>query len=226
MRIAAIITARGGSKRLPGKNLLPLGGLPLIAHTIRAALGSRRFDSVHVTTDSDPIAAASLEHGAQVIRRPAELARDDTSSEATLAHALEAIATERGMPEAFCLLQPTSPFRDSRHIDEAIAAFAAGGGASMISVRRAPQHLQKLMRIDNGRLTPYFDPAVYESRAPLGELFLPNGAIYAVMTARFLATMSLYGERMVPYVMDEESSLDIDTPADLREAEFLVAKRA
>jgi CMP-N,N'-diacetyllegionaminic acid synthase len=225
--IVAIVTARGGSKRLPGKNLAPLGGLPLIAYTLRAAVASTRIARTYVTTDDREIAAAAAAHGASVIDRPAALAQDHSTSEDAVRHALLEIERQAGLPDAFCLLQPTSPLRGQAQIDGAIDAFiAAGGATSTLSVKRAPGHLNKLLRLAEGRLTPHFGAAAFRAKAgTIAEMFLPNGAIYVVAARAFLASGDLYGERMVPFEMDEESSLDIDTALDLRLAETIIATR-
>jgi len=226
MSIVAIVTARGGSKRLPGKNLLPLAGLPMIVHTLCAARASTRISRTYVTTDDSAIAAVSAAHGAQIIDRPLELAQDHSKSEDAVYHALLEIDRRDGMPEAICLLQPTSPLRNAVQIDGAIDAFYAAGTTPTLSVKRTSGHLNKLLRLTDCRLTPYFGTAAFRERgSSMADLFTPNGAIYIVAAQSFLATGDLYSERMVPFEMDDESSLDIDTALDLRVAEAVLAMR-
>lgn len=115
--ITAIITARGGSKRLPGKNIMLFNGKPLIAWTIEAALKSKSISHCWVTTDSSMILTVSGDYGASVIQRPAELARDNTKSEPVIIHALEYLKHADKLTDWCMLLQPTSPLRNSQHID-------------------------------------------------------------------------------------------------------------
>src|ERR671933_1940916 len=123
VRILGLIPARGGSKGIPGKNLAPLCGRPLLAWTVGAACAAGSLDRVVVSTDSDEIAAAARELGADVLERPAELARDDTPMRDVVLHALE----ELGRPEVLALLQPTSPLRRAAHVDEAVALLRRSG---------------------------------------------------------------------------------------------------
>ncbi len=131
----AIIPARGGSKGLPRKNVRSLGGIPLIAHTIRAAVESR-IERVIVSTDDDEIAEVSRDWGAEIpFRRPAEYSQDSSTSLSVLLHALEFMEEQAGFTLDYVIfLQPTSPFRVTRHIDEALDVFLRSGKRSLISV--------------------------------------------------------------------------------------------
>src|ERR671938_1982216 len=117
VRVLGLIPARGGSTGIPGKNLAPLCGRPLLAWTVGAACAARSLDRVFVSTDSEEIAATARDLGADVLERPAELARDEVPMRDVLLHALE----ELGRPEVLVLLQPTSPLRRAEHVDEAVA---------------------------------------------------------------------------------------------------------
>jgi CMP-N,N'-diacetyllegionaminic acid synthase len=118
----AIIPARGGSKRVPSKNLLPLAGRPLLAHSIEAALAAENVSDVYVSTEDEQIAEVARSHGAQVVMRPAEIASDTATSESALADALDQIAAGgRAEPELVVFLQATSPVRRPGEIDRAIA---------------------------------------------------------------------------------------------------------
>jgi CMP-N,N'-diacetyllegionaminic acid synthase len=227
MKTVAIITARGGSKRLPRKNLLPLAGLPMIVHTLRAANASARVTKTYVTTDCKEIASIALLEGAHVIKRPPDLAEDHSTSEEVLRHALVEIGRLDSMPDAFCLLQPTSPLRTGKHIDEAIDTFYLADSRPTLSVKCAPNHINKILLSKNGFIKPYFESEFYGGGGTMKDIFIPNGAIYIVNVKYFLETGNIYSDEMVPYVMNEESSVDIDTAFDLllAEAAFSLKKR-
>ena len=123
------------------------------------------------------------------------------------------------MPDAFCLLQPTSPLRTGKHIDEAIDAFYLADARPTLSVKSAPNHINKLLQSKNGFLKPYFESEFYGGGGTKKDIFIPNGAIYIVNVKYFLETGSIYSEEMMPYVMNEESSVDVDTALDLLLAE-------
>src|SRR5918911_4592310 len=152
VRVLGLIPARGGSKGIPGKNLAPLCGRPLVAWTIGAACAARSLDRVVVSTDSEEIAATARELGADVLERPAELARDGTPMRDVLLHALE----ELGRPEVLVLLQPTSPLRRAEHVDGAVALLRETGADSVVSVAEVPHRYRPgpLMELEDGRLVP------------------------------------------------------------------------
>jgi len=122
IRVVAVIPARGGSKGIPGKNLRSIGGVPMIVRTVRAALAASRVDCVIVSSDDDEILRVSAEAGASIIRRPAELATDDASSESALLHALGVLEAMDIHPERLVFLQCTSPFLGVRDVEALIAA--------------------------------------------------------------------------------------------------------
>ncbi|UXX81405.1 acylneuraminate cytidylyltransferase family protein [Roseovarius pelagicus] len=136
MDLVAVIPARGGSKRLPGKNIRPLGGLPLIAWTIRAAIEASIFDEIVVTTDDSGISACAQDAGARVIDRPAVLASDTACSADVVRHAIDLLK----LPDAasFMLMQPTSPFRTAEHMREALALRGHGCSSVMGIVAGKP----------------------------------------------------------------------------------------
>ncbi len=139
-----VITARAGSVRIPGKNLAPLGGVPLIAHTLQAAKGSRLLDHAVVSTDGDSIAAVAREYGVDVIERPSELAGSEATSVAAVLHAIAAV--DASFTDVV-LLQPTSPLRTARHVDEAIETYVTRAAHSLVSVCAA-RPLRSLRWVD------------------------------------------------------------------------------
>ena len=218
----ALIPARGGSKGLPGKNVRPFLGHPLIAWTIDAALNCPAVTETWVSTEDAEIAETARILGAQVIDRPAELASDHSSSSDVVRHALRvrhAIST--WSPEAFVLLQPTSPLRTASHLTEALALLE-GHTRSVISVCSADHHpLKMLLETTDGALRPVGSTDDLERpRQALPPAYRQNGAIYAMRSADFLAGEGGFLVHPVaPYRMDDDHSVDIDMPADLETAE-------
>lgn len=229
MRLLAVIPARGGSKGVPRKNLRLLGGRPLIAHSIAAALEAAAVDRVVVSTEDAEIADTARAHGAEVVERPAELARDESPTLAALQHAVATLAAADGYrPDAVLTLQPTSPLRTARHIDEAAALFAADPAAdSLVSCVAVPHifHPRSVMRRDAaGYLVPYLDQAQPTRRQDKEPVFARNGAAVYITRTERLADF-VFGGRLIAYMMDEDSSLDIDSEADLATAGERLAAR-
>lgn len=226
MRILAVIPARGGSKGIPRKNVTPLRGRPLIAYTIDAARTATSLDRVVVSTDDDEIAAVSLGLGAEVVMRPAALASDVASTLSVLQHVVAELGSVGYRPDAVMTLQPTSPLRTSTHIDEAALAFMNDTSAdSLVSCVAVPHvfHPNSVMRrTHEGYLVPFLDGPQPGRRQDKEPVFARNGAaIYITRTDRL--DEFIFGGRLMPYMMSEEVSIDIDTSADLAAAEHLLA---
>lgn len=228
MNFVAIITARGGSKGLPGKNLRTLAGRPLIAHTIAAATGCPLVAATCVTTDDALIAQVAREAGVAVIDRPAALATDTATSGDAVRHALETLAVQGQRFDAFCLLQPTSPLRTAAHLGDCIAAFQAGAFASAISVCEAEHHPWKMLRLEDGLLHPFAGQAHLSApRQSLPRVMRQNGAIYLMRCRDFLDNDgSFFREPAMAFPMSHEDSIDIDVEFDLLLAESVLRKRA
>jgi CMP-N-acetylneuraminic acid synthetase len=220
-----VVPARAGSKRIPGKNLVALGGVPLIDYTLRAAAGSERIGAVLVSTDSEEIAARARQFGALVPEmRPAKIAGDRSPIVEALRHALEAFERSGPKVSSVVLLQPTSPFRTSADIDRAIELFERTGADTLTSVRDARDHPLWTWRSTGDAIEPYFTLAdMTADRKDLPAAYAENGTIYVVQRELVLAGR-IYGPRIVPFVMSEAASVDIDTPLDLAWAEFLLAR--
>jgi len=221
----AIITARGGSRRLPGKNLAPLAGRPLLAHTVAAARGCPEIDAVFVTTDDAAIAAAALAAGAQVIERPADLAGDDARSEDAVLHALGEIARRGLRFDLIVLLQPTSPLRTAAHIGDCLAALRASGARSAVSVSAFPHSPFKTFSLVEGWLVPNFSRDQLSAPAQsLPMVYRPNGAIYVVGRHDFEQNRSFFIDPVFGFPMSREASVDIDDQFDLALAEWLIGR--
>ena len=229
MRLLAVIPARGGSKGVPRKNIRPLAGRPLIAYSIAAAREASRVDRVVVSTDDAEIAAVARGLGAEVVERPPELAGDAAPTLPVLGHAVAVLEAADGYrPEAVLTLQPTSPLRTARHIDEAAALFAADPLAdSLVSCVAVPHifHPRSVMRRDEaGYLVPYLPSPQPTRRQDKEPVFARNGAaLYITRTGRL--SEYVFGGRLIAYLMDEASSLDIDTEADFARAEAALKER-
>lgn len=223
MSIVAIITARGGSKGLIRKNVRELAGKPLIAHTIEAALKSELVTDCLVTTEDPEIKKVSLAAGAEVLDRPVELAGDESLSRDVVLHALKGLEQKGRLPEYFILLQPTSPLRTSLHIDACVKQFFEKGGGSCVSVTCSEHSPYKMFHCVQGQLTPLFSwEGLDKPRQKLPVTFRHNGAIYLVASKDFLAEETFFVKPVVPYIMEEADSIDIDSVEDLALCERLL----
>ena len=218
----AIITARGGSKGMPRKNVLPFCGKPLIAHTIEAARGSQAIDKIIVSTDNEEIAEISREFGAEVpFVRPEELASDTASSRDVMLHTLLFLEDQGWPVESFCLLQPTSPLRIAEDIDGAFKIFQERSADSVLSVTPFEHPVQWAVEVrERGLLVPRekLKPA---RRQDSTEYYRPNGAIYIFRTAFFKNSLEYSGNNSYGYIMPPERSVDIDTRLDFVVAEAI-----
>ena len=206
----ALIPARGGSKGIPGKNLKMVGGVPLVARSIRAAQASTLVSQVVVSTDDDAIAATALEYGAEVVRRSGDLANDTASSESALLHALDLLSADQGLPPSVVFLQCTSPFTTGTQIDRVLAALHEEGVNSAFAV--APWH--GFLWRDDGRGINHDPQQARQRRQDLEPSFLETGAIYAMRTTAFQECASRFCPPWKPVVI-ADSGPEIDTPSDL-----------
>ncbi len=233
MKVLGVVTARGGSKTLPGKNLKLLAGKPLIAYTIEAALASEALDRLILSTDDPAIADAGLACGCQVpFMRPAELARDETAHLPVIEHAARwMVEHENYRPDAVMILQPTSPLRQPEDIQASIALLEKSGADSVLSVSEAPAHAHpmRMLRLDDDGNAVLFvngQPVRrrINRRQDLPPAWLMNGAIYVCLTRILLAAdPSLYGDRVVAYRMPAARSVSIDDADDWAAAERALA---
>jgi CMP-N,N'-diacetyllegionaminic acid synthase len=221
-RVYAIIPARGGSERVPGKNLSPINGQPLIAWTIAAALGAASVSRTFVTTDSAEIAAVSRQCGAEVIDRPAALSGSSASSESALLHALDWLS-ERGepAPDLIVFLQATSPLRRPDDVDRAVEQFVAAGADSLLSVSATPGFL---WRVDDGVPAPLsFDPANRPRSQELKDRFvIENGSLYIFKASLLRETGCRLGGKTVAFYQPAIAAMDIDHPEDVEVVDALM----
>ena len=216
MKIISIIPARGGSKGLPKKNILELAGKPLIAWTIESSLKSKYISKTIVSSDCDEILNISSKYGSEILKRPDELARDTTPTEPVVEHILQNIK-DLGNYSYLVLLQPTSPLRDEKDIDEAISKLIQEKDATaLISVKEIDNKILKAFKINNNGYLEGISNNKYPfmRRQDLPKVFMPNGAIYIISINEFLKTKRINSDNAISYLINKEKSLDIDTIDD------------
>lgn len=221
--ILAIIPARGGSKRLPRKNILDLNGKPLIQWSIDAALECKYIDKILVTTDDDEIINyVKKNNNIEIIKRPDELASDTAKSFDAIVHAIDQLTTTY---EYIILLQPTSPLRTYQHINEAIELLDKKNAHAIVSVvemDHSPLWSNTLPKNDS--MVNFLETNVIDKRSQELEMYYRlNGAIYICKTDKLLKENSFFIEdNIFAYKMDRKSSIDIDEEIDFQFTEFLL----
>lgn len=226
-----IILARGGSKGIPRKNIRLLDGIPLIAHTIRAALDSGVIDKLVVSTDSKEIAKIAQEHGAEVpFMRPAALAGDTVWSRDALKHAVLECEKIFGRQWKYVMELPCiAPLRGSIHIQEAFQMLSKNAVDSVTSVCRVwDKHPVRMKRINEGLLSDFcseYPEGEGSRRQELEPCYIRNGAIYAMTRDCIVEKFSRHGDKCMAYVMDEEFSVNIDTNIDFDIANQYLARQ-
>jgi CMP-N,N'-diacetyllegionaminic acid synthase len=232
MNTLAIITARGGSKGIPRKNIRPVLGKPLIAYSIEAALALRdRFCHIIVSTEDTEIAELSRQLGAEVpFLRPMELARDETPTLPVLQHAVRFVEEkDRVKMDWILLLQPTSPLRTRGDILAAMQLAQMGGCDSVISVTEAHSHPIFMKRIENGQLLSFSDLLVEKEGTRRQDAkptaYIRNGAIYLTARKTLMEDNSIWGKFIRAYIMPAERSVNVDGEMDLILTELMLQKR-
>jgi CMP-N-acetylneuraminic acid synthetase len=227
-KFLGIIPARGGSKRLPGKNSLALANKPLIAWTIEAALKSNLINEVVVTTDNQEIADISIQYGAKVpFIRPEHLSNDTASTTDVVLHTIDFYKNELNQEfEYIILLQPTSPLRTENDIINSIRLLQEKNADAIVSVcpcEHSPLWSNTLP--DNLSLKNFIKPEVKGIRSQdLPQFYRLNGAIYICKTERFISEKTFFiSENIFAHVMDVQKSIDIDTRIDFELAKILVS---
>ena len=230
--VLGVIPARGGSKGIPHKNLVPLCGRPLLSYTADVVRQSTRITRAVVSTNDEGIAKAARQLGLDVpFARPDALAADDTAMLPVVQHALQAMRDSGFRPDAVVLLQPTSPLRRADHVDAAIALLEGSGAESVVSVVEVPHQFNpvSVLRLDGDRLRPFEGGATLKTiitrRQDKPRVFARNGPAVLAMRAATIDAGSLYGDDCRALVMSAEDSLDIDTPWDLALAECILGAR-
>jgi CMP-N,N'-diacetyllegionaminic acid synthase len=235
--VLGVVTARAGSKGIPGKNTKLLAGKPLLAYTIEAAQASGAFDRLILSTDDARAAAMARELGCEVpFMRPAALSTDDTPHLPVMQHALGWLRDEQHyVPDWVMILMPTSPLRQPRHIVEALELALASGADSVVSVDELPPHFNpmRMVTIDQEGWARLFVGGQPLKRRPVRRQDQPlawvlNGAIYLFRTALLFdwAEPSLYGDKVAAYVMPAPYGHNLDDGEDWERAERLLSRLA
>ncbi len=215
--IVAFIPARGGSKRLPRKNIKMFAGQPLIGHSIALAHATKRIEECVVSTDDEEIARIAERYGADVIERPAELAGDKSPTGAAAQHTLQVLRRRGSIATALVTLQPNCPLRPRPLLESALDLFASDEVDSVVSVTASTHKLGKIV---NSRFLPSYSPGTRSQ--DLESAYYENGLVYVSSPSLVLETADLFGERILPLVTDPMYALgDIDTELDFQIAEFL-----
>ena len=224
-RILGAISARGGSKGVPGKNIRDLGGLPLLAWTIREARCSAYLDRIVVSSDDEGILAVARAHGADTpFVRPPELARDDTPGVDPVLHAVEALLPEQY--DYVVLMQPTSPLRTVADIDGCIKDCLDNDWPCCISVAEAEKSPYYMFQMDeNQRMSPVIHQESFHTRRQdLPKIYAPNGAVYVARCGWLARTRSYLTPETRGFAMPRERSWDVDSLLDFEICELLLKK--
>ena len=225
MRILTLITAREGSKRLPGKNIRPLGGKPLIVWSINVAKDITEIVDILVSTDDLKISEVAKNAGEMVPwLRPPELATDTASSVDVCLHALEWYEKENGTIDGLMLLQPTSPFRSRNTVLRGIELFRKQKHRPIIGVSAAKSHPMWCFKIENGIMRRFIKGEEQHIRSQdLPPAYMVNGAFYLISPKELREQRLFYTENTVPLIADSpEEGIDIDTEWDWKLAEAII----
>jgi CMP-N,N'-diacetyllegionaminic acid synthase len=229
MTVLGLVTARAGSKGVPGKNLKPLNGRPLLAYTIEAARASGVLHRLVLSTEDEEIASVGRALGCEVpFTRPQALAHDETPHLPVILHAVQWLAEHEGYrPDAVMILQPTSPLRAAADIQASVALLASSAADSVLSVSEVPAHFHPMRTLSldaegDARLLVTGEPVRrrINRRQDLPEAWVMNGAIYCCRIRVLDSTEpSLYGDRVLAYRMPASRGLSIDDADDWKAAE-------
>ncbi|HEY1558633.1 MAG TPA: acylneuraminate cytidylyltransferase family protein [Kofleriaceae bacterium] len=230
MRVLGIVTARGGSKGIPRKNVKVLGGRPLIAWTAEAAVQARELARTILSTDDEEIAAAGRAAGLETpFLRPAELAADATPTLPVLQHAIAFVERQDDRYDAICLLQPTSPFRPTGLVDACVARFRESGADTLVTVLAVPAehnpHWVYFERPDGSLHLATGEAVPIPRRQELPPAFCREGSVYVMRRDAVMEQGTLFGRRVVGYPMDPTLCVNLDTEDDWRRAEALACTR-
>ena len=227
-KILGLIPARGGSKRLPGKNVPPLHGVPLIELTIQVSHRSRYIDKTIVSTDSAEIAKIARSCGAEVpFSRPESLSTDTSASVDVAIHALDLLQSRGRCFDYLLLLQPTSPLRTEGHIDQAIELLVEKEADAVVGITELESTAEWSGPLEKDLQVPWLATREQNHRSyEVRKKVKINGAIYLIDSKRLKEERTFFlKEKIYGLMMDKDASLDIDTKLDFDIAEFLMERK-
>jgi pseudaminic acid cytidylyltransferase len=225
--IIAVIPARGGSKRIPRKNIRPFCGKPIIAYSIEAAKKCGLFDRVIVSTDDNEISEVARDCGAEVpFKRPAELADDFTGTEPVIRHAISELMSQGNSPRYVCCIYATAPFVSALDIQRGWRILLETGADYAFSVTNFASPIQRAIKITPGGRVAMFQPENYEIRSQdLEQAYHDAGQFYWGRADAFLDELSLFSDHAAPVLLPRYQAQDIDTPEDWDIAELMFSVR-
>jgi len=219
-RVLAVIPARGGSKRLPRKNIMKIGEHPMIAYSIMAVRDAESVSDWLVSSDDDEIIHIAKKYGAETpFKRPPHLATDEVRNIEVVDHALEFMEKEKGyIYDIIILVQPTSPIRSSDHINQAVSKLWSSNLNSLASVKGPYQKRDPILKRINseGELVAYNSEETQDQREPF---FIYNASLYAVKRDYFINEKRFIADNQIPFIMDKYHSVDVDEIVDKLVAE-------
>ena len=221
-KILAIIPARGGSKGIPKKNIIELGGKPLISHTINQANNSEFITECFVSTDDEEIINIAKLCGSKIIKRPFEISLDSSKTEECLIHAIKELSKSDLTFDYLVVLEPTSPFRKSKTIDNCIKKIIDQKRKSLLTVYETKECIGEIDSYFNFKPIIKNQPRRRQERKPL---FVESSTVYIVKVDFLLKTNSLVCEEWLSYILEKKEAIDINTYDDLIYANFLINKK-
>jgi len=225
MKRVAIIPARGGSKRLPRKNVLPILGKPMLAYPVQSALQSQMFDRVIVSTEDAEIEKAAQDAGAEVIKRPQELARDRSTVIQVCKHVLDKLSEQNALPDYFCCIYATAIFLTPEDIKNSFQLFYQKPEPYVVmGVSEFNVHPFKALEEKNGFLIPIFPKYVGLQSQLYPEVVASNGTLYWALTDYFKQNLNFHCSMLKGYLIPKLRAIDLDTEEDLNFTRFLAEK--
>lgn len=219
----AIIPARGGSKRIPVKNIKEFAGKPLIAYSINAAKASGLFEKIIVSTDNQQVADIAIQYGAEVpFLRPTDLSNDVIGTRPVTNHAIEYCREHLFEPDFCCCIYATAPFLQSKYLRDGLNMLKQNSGkAFSFSVTSFPFPIQRSIRINESGIAPMFPAQIAKRSQDLEEAFHDAGQFYWGKTNDYLSAKRIFSEHSLPVVLPRHLVQDIDTPEDWHRAELM-----
>lgn len=217
----AIIPARGGSKRIPKKNIKPFHNLPLIAYSIKTALKSKLFSKVIVTTDDNEIADIAVQYGAQIHKRPIELADDFTPTQPVIDDVLDSLKEKGENIDYYCTIYATAPFLQPKYLIEGFKKLSQSDAINTFSVTSMPFPIQRTFKINSNERCEMFYPEHFNTRSQdLEEAYQDAGQFYWSKCG-IISDSIMFSKDSIPIIIPRYLVQDIDTPEDWIRAEFM-----